>query len=445
MKILLVEPNYRSTFPPLGLLRISAFFKSIGEDPLFIRGTKPEIQKQCWDKIYISSLFTFELPRTIKTINYYRKSVNDPAHDIVVGGVGATLMPEYIRDRCDCKVIAGPLCYSNMLGFGEDPIERFTPDYQILNTIDKEYSPKDAYFTRVTTGCIRKCPFCAVPIIEPKFGYINSLENQIDAVDRLYGQMHDLVILDNNILAIENVEEVLRSIKKLGFEKNAVRNGRKRFVDFNQGIDIRLINPSIARLLGETAISPVRVAFDSISVEKSYRRGIEMLAKEGIKNFMTYVMFNFKDTPQDFYRRLQINIELSEKYSIRISGFPMRYCPIDDIDRHYVSENWNWRYLRGIQCILNATHGIVSPKKEFFNLSFGESFDKFRTIISMPDDYIIYRSKNESLAHAWLEDYNALTEEEKSVLYNELSRKRLQKNESTEINTKISRVLRYYT
>ena len=109
MRILLVEPNYRSTFPPLGLLRISAFFKSIGITPKFVRGLNKEAARTIWDKIYVSSLFTFELPRTIKTINFYQYSVNDPENDIVVGGVGATLMPEYIKSYSVCNVIAGCL------------------------------------------------------------------------------------------------------------------------------------------------------------------------------------------------------------------------------------------------------------------------------------------------------------------------------------------------
>ena len=138
MKILLVEPNYRSTFPPLGLLRISSYFKSIGESPTFIRGCNREIQKTTWDKIFISSLFTFELPRTVKTIIFYQNCVNNPLTDIIVGGVGATLMPEYILENAKCKVHVGPLSDSDMLGFNEPAIANLMPDYEILNTIEKK-------------------------------------------------------------------------------------------------------------------------------------------------------------------------------------------------------------------------------------------------------------------------------------------------------------------
>ncbi len=164
--------------------------------------------------------------------------------------------------------------------------------------------------------------------------------------------------------------------KKLGFEKNAVRNGRKRFIDFfNQGIDIRLINPSIARLLGETAISPVRVAFDSISVEKVTVGVSRCLQKKALKTLRCMLCLTSRILHKTFIAVSKINIELSEKYSIRISGFPMRYCPIDDID----SASLRFRKLElaifaryPMYTKCNSWHRFT--KKESSNLSFGESF-----------------------------------------------------------------------
>ncbi len=95
----------------------------------------------------------------------------------------------------------------------------------------------------------------------------------------------------------------------------------------------------------------------------------------------------------------------------------MRYCPIADVDRHYISPKWNWRYLRGIQCILNATHGIVSPNPEFFRLSFGNSYDEFSKIVSMPDEYILYRSKHREEINAWNESFSNLNDEQKGTFY----------------------------
>ena len=104
-------------------------------------------------------------------------------------------------------------------------------------------------------------------------------------------------------------------------------------------------------------------------------------------------MFNFNDTPESLYRRMKVNLELSQEHDVAITGFPMRYIPINDIDRQYVSPGWHWRYLRGIQCVLLATHGMVSPNADFFAAAFGESSEEFLEILSMPDRYIVHREK----------------------------------------------------
>ena len=71
----------------------------------------------------------------------------------------------------------------------------------------------------------------------------------------------------------------------------------------------------------------------------------------------------------------------------------MRYIPVTDVHRRHVADGWHWRYLRGIQCVLSATHGIVSPNPGFVARAFGKTFEEFLEILSMPDRYIMYRTK----------------------------------------------------
>src|SRR5690349_15607802 len=290
-KVLLVEPDYRSKFPPLGLMRISSYHKEKGDQITFIRGKSPELQKLSWHRVYISSLFTYELPRTVETIKYYSTCVPNPSTDIFVGGIGATLLPSYIRERTTCKVIEGPLDKSGMLGKGTPPIAHYVPDYDILKATNYEYKPKDSYFFRITMGCIRKCGFCAVPKLEPKFGYSSGLKSQIDEVISNFGERQHMVLMDNNVLAIDNFEEVISGIREAGFQSGAKRNGRQRTVDFNQAIDARLITLPVAKLLATINLRPVRLAFDFIGMERQYRNAVELLAKEGLLYFTNYVMF----------------------------------------------------------------------------------------------------------------------------------------------------------
>lgn len=393
--ILLVEPDYRSKFPPLGLLRLASYHKSCGDKVTFIRGCNATLRAVSWHRVYVSSLFTYELPRTVKTIRYYRDCV-DSDEDIVVGGIGATLLPGYIREHAPCRIITGPLSSPRIIDGEPRPIAKYLPDYSIIDSSEYAYSPKDAYYCRITMGCIRNCSFCAVPALEPRFGYYQPLKTQIQGVITAYGERQHLVLLDNNILAVKNLDQILDQIGAIGFESGALRSGKKRTVDFNQGIDARLITRQIANQLGSLSLSPVRLAFDFRGMEKAYRKAIGYLAGVGFQAFTNYVMFNFHDDPRDFYERLRINLELSNDLGIRITGFPMKYSPITDVHRHHVADKWKWRYLRGIQCVLLATHGMVSPSTEFFNTAFGESFDQFIEILSMPDRYIIYRNHYEN-------------------------------------------------
>ena len=89
----------------------------------------------------------------------------------------------------------------------------------------------------------------------------------------------------------------------------------------------------------------------------------------------------------------------------------MRFIPMTDVKRDYVSDKWRWRYLRGIQCVLLATHGLVSPNPDFIRAAFGATYEEFLEILAMPDRYIIYRKeyKNNG-ASEWRKKYRRLTE-----------------------------------
>lgn len=416
--ILLVEPDYRSKFPPLGLLKISTYHKRLGDSVSFVRGKDESIRSTHWHRIYVSSLFTWELPRTVKTIKYYKNSV-DSNEDIFVGGIGVTLLPDYVREQIDCTIIEGQIENPGILDPKSPPICNMIPDYEILDCVDYKYEPEDAYFGRITKGCIRNCKFCAVPKLEPEFGLLSSITRQVNAIKKKHGEKQHLVIMDNNILAVDDLEKHISKIARLGFKSGAVRNNRIRKVDFNQGIDARLIakNPNLANVLSTIALKPVRLAFDYVSnsMERAYIKAIKVMSDEGFRTFTNYMLYNFKDTPEDFYRRLEINSELNSTLGIRISSFPMRYIPPSDIRRGYVSPQWKWRWLRGIQCVLQATRGLVSPNPVFIKAAFGDNFDEFLEILSMPDRYIIYREHYKyNGASDWKRRFRRLSESSKN-------------------------------
>ena len=75
----------------------------------------------------------------------------------------------------------------------------------------------NAFYGYMTRGCIRHCAFCAVPILEDKYISYIPLKDRLDAVRELYGDQKDLLLMDNNVLASENLKEIIDDIVASGF------------------------------------------------------------------------------------------------------------------------------------------------------------------------------------------------------------------------------------
>jgi radical SAM superfamily enzyme YgiQ (UPF0313 family) len=438
LKILLVEPAYKCKYPPLGLMKLSTFHKNRGDEVHFIKGLNKDYKKTQWDRIYISTLFSFYWKETIDTIKYYEYSVKDP-QNFFIGGPMATIMSDEIWRETGYKTINGLLNTKGKINVGGDyKIDSLVPDYDMLDTIPYKYISTDAYFCYSTRGCIRRCPFCAVPKIEPEFNNYISVKDQINKITKDYGEKKNLLLLDNNILASPCFEQIINEIKDAGFEKDAKINGKKRYVDFNQGVDLRLLTKQKMKLLSEIAIKPLRIAFDDIRLKDKYIKTIELAAEYELYNLSNYILFNFNDTPKDFYERLKINIELNERLGTKIYSFPMKYIPIKNKDRRYVGEHWNPRYLRGIQCILHITHGIVSPKRSFFEAAFGKNYSEFKKILLMPDSFIMYReSVKKDDVLKWNNILNSLSKKEKDEFLNNILKNNYAYNSGNEVINKL--------
>ena len=110
------------------------------------------------------------------------------------------------------------------------------------------------------------------------------------------------------------------------------------------------------------------------------------------------MLYNFHDSPADLFERMRLNVTLNEELGIRIFSFPMRYQPVTRPDRSFVGKNWNRYYLRSMQVILQATHGIVSGSPEFFRNAYGDTYEEFESILLRPHHYIFNRY--------WYEQYD---------------------------------------
>jgi hypothetical protein len=199
-------------------------------------------------------------------------------------------------------------------------------------------------------------------------------------------------------------------------------------------------------LLAKTAIEPLRIAFDDISMKELYISKVRLARDNGITDLSNYILYNFRDTPRDFYERLKINVHLNEELGTQIYSFPMKYVPLNAKDRTFIGGRWNRRLLRGVQCILLATRGLVSTKRNFFEAAFGESYERFLEILVMPDMYIIYRQRfKENGASDWRKLYGGLDPSQRQELQLLLSTKKIQRSDVERlIPSNFRKILEHY-
>jgi len=257
-----------SKIPNLALMKLSAYHKAAGNK---VKMFDPLFDRP--DLVYAAKVFDY-------TPDY----AYFPDVPIIKGGTGYNLhetMPE--------------------------EVESVYPDYDLYNC---NYA---IGFT--TRGCIRNCPFCVVPKKEGKIRAVG------DIYDFWRGQSY-LMLLDNNLTALpEKFETTCRQLIK-----ERIR------VDFNQGLDIRLITPEMARILAKIQLwKQIHFAFDDVGIENTVRRGIDMLVKNGVAKhkLMFYVLIGFNSTPeQDLYR-------VETLRGLGIDPFVMPYNKKDKYQRRF--------------------------------------------------------------------------------------------------------------
>lgn len=151
-------------------------------------------------------------------------------------------------------------------------IDSMFPDYSI-------YPKCDHAIGFLTRGCIRKCPWCIVPKKEGKIKPYMSWE-QIKRPDS-----RDIVFMDNNVLAHE---WGLKQIEDMG--------GKNVRVDFNQGLDARLITDDVAQMLARLKwINYIRMSADTDAMLDVVLAAIERLGKYGVKSYRVFVYVLIQD------------------------------------------------------------------------------------------------------------------------------------------------------
>ena len=603
-KILLVEPNYKNKYPPLGLMKLSTYFKKKGDVVWFFKGEirrliveiyseslisdlqalssevfwrehilllqdfikmghlgtiedaihsddkkiinciksyrqkyvrKDYANNPFFDKVLVTTLFTFNWNETIRTINAAKVLCKD-VNEVYVGGIMSSILAEDVYKETGIRPYFGLLTDSNAIDTGtHENIDELPLDYSLLDETDYKYPAMNAYFGYLTRGCPKRCSFCAVPTLEPEFcDYVEGLTKKIRETDARFGKQKNLLLLDNNVLASNCFDKIVDEMVECGFGKDEkhippnqydisiknlrdgyndrayikrcvshyrelmpkldeesktelflkledahclqeytatkesileldayveplyaeyykkrLRRSSQKSVDFNQGVDAKLITEENMQKLANVHISPLRIAFDSWEEAKTYERAVHIAAKYGIHNLSNYLLYNHLDQPVSLYRRMRLNIDLCEELDADIYSFPMKYHPIAEQEyfrnRNYIGIYWNKKFIRAIQAVLNATKGKIGRGVDFFNEAFGENEEGYFKVLWMPETFIIFRMKyKNNLTKDWWREFNRLDDDDRVAAKEIIAQNDFSETTVAMQNDRIKTLLAYY-
>lgn len=391
--ILLLEPNYKNKYPPIGLMKLSTYHKKLGDNVRFYKGDLKdlvlediyiELEKKFnyiddsidwflkkdnilkyiktrrnilldeifkdiednsalllenlkysaqyyknkeyknnpkYDRVCLATLFTFYWKKTIETIEFAKLLVKDE-QNLLVGGVMASVLPKEIEDETGIKPFIGLLDEAGALDDNDYIIDEMPLDYSILDEIDYIYPESNGYYGYMTRGCKRKCSFCAVPTIEPKYkSYISLLDN-VKYVNDTFGEQRNLLLLDNNVLASKEFPKIIEEIIEAGFYKGA------KFIEpnllnisinnLNTGLNdtayVRKIFYLLEKMLNKLKANNQQIFYDKLEEFKLLK--YETTTKENILKVYPYI--------KDLYERYR-NKSSKNRYVDFNQGVDARY------------------------------------------------------------------------------------------------------------------------
>lgn len=350
MNVILLEPKVKAKAPNSALLKFARLCEQRGHTYRYHRGCLPAGFDP--DIIFLSCTFSFYSKAYERTIRWYRKLY--PKAEIHVGGVFPTVMPSWFERGCWPNVRVHRGLYQELEGV--------VPKFDCL--IHHEEPTKLQGYTQdrprfhLSRGCTNSCSFCAVPQVEPEFACDTTARPVLDAIRRERPEVKSLVLYDNNFTAHEHFFDIVAELREFG-----------KPVEFNQGLQAALLTPEKAEVLAELQWAApsdrgtvyVRFAFDHASSAAVVERALGYVIDAGIDaNFFCYMLYNWQDTPDDFWQRIQAAQGMAERMGKTVYLFPQRYEPLDALQRgKYVGPNWTKEQVKGVQRLHTFLHGFL--------------------------------------------------------------------------------------
>lgn len=275
MKIGLIDVDSHN-FPNLPLMKLSAYHKRNGDQ---VEWYNPLLSGHC-EKVYMSKVFSFSPD--------YEWCID--ADEIIKGGSGYCI--ETINGKEIYHAERDPQL--------SEEIEHIYPDYGIYNISETAYG----FLTR---GCPRKCGFCHVAAKE------GIISRKVANVDEFWNGQKKIVLCDPNILAYKNHLKLLDQL-----------NSTNAQIEFNQGLDIRLITDENIKMLKQLNLTKIHFAYDRIQDKEIIEPRLEAFVKQTGFNrnkgkVMVYILCNYDTTISEDIHRIQFCRKLN------ISPYPMIY------------------------------------------------------------------------------------------------------------------------
>ena len=282
MRIGLIDVDGHN-FPNLALMKISAYHKALGDD---VEWCYPMFE---YDIVYQSKVFG----------DTYSKDINwmPQAKKVIKGGTG------YGMD--------------NVL---PDEIEHIYPDYSLYPDLTK-----DTAYGFLTRGCPRGCEFCIVAEKEGRRSH------KVADLSEFWNGQKYIKLLDPNILACKEHPDLLKQLID-----------SKAYVDFNQGVDIRLTNEENIRLLNQVKFKEIHFAWDNAKddLRHYFSEYARLSARKPHGTYgMVYVLVNFNSDMEENLYRIYTLREMGYNPYVMVFDKPNAPKAIRDLQR-WCNNKW---------------------------------------------------------------------------------------------------------